>query len=237
MHVALDNDLWKEAFAEWVTTAEPTSNRAFELLNFSFNTSGFFLIIPKNTVLDKPIEIRIIHDDPELSFSHPLYFIRCGASSQVEIIERFESNTKSSFPAADGLINSLCYFYLEPNSIVRHIKWQDLPLTQHLVYKLFVSQQRDSHFETLAFDLGGKLVRNNVEVELEGQNTYTSLQAGFMASGQQGMDHQTRINHKSAHCESHELYKGIIDDQASRRIQWKSISPQGCSKNKCISTK
>src|SRR4030095_7423640 len=35
---ALENASWKEIFGEWITTSEPTSNRAFELLNFSFNS-------------------------------------------------------------------------------------------------------------------------------------------------------------------------------------------------------
>jgi len=223
LHEALENSSWEEVFGEWISTSEPSSNRAFELLNFTFNSAGFFLYIPKNTVLDKPIEIRVIHDEPEISFSHPLYFIRCGAGSQVELIERFEFNTASQFPLSDGLINSICYLHLEKNATVRHIKWQELPLTQNLVYKLFVSQQRDSRFETFAFDHGGQLVRNNVEIELEEQNTYTSLQAGYLASGHQSMDHQTRINHKVAHCESHELYKGIIDDQATGAFNGKVL--------------
>ena len=37
------------------------------------------------------------------------------------------------------------------------------------------------------------------------------------------MDHQTRINHKVPHCESHELYKGIIDGQASGAFNGKVL--------------
>ncbi|MEO5907338.1 MAG: SufD family Fe-S cluster assembly protein, partial [Saprospiraceae bacterium] len=102
-----------------------------------------------------------------------------------------------------------------------HTKWQDLPISQNLVYKLFITQFRDSSFETFAFDWGGNVVRNNVEVELEGHNTYTSLQAGYLASGKQSMDHQTRINHKVAYCESHELYKGIIDQYSTAAFNGK----------------
>jgi Fe-S cluster assembly protein SufD len=132
-------------------------------------------------------------------------------------------NSESQFPASDTLINSICFIHLDQNAIARHIKWQELPLYQNLVYKLFVTQQRDSRFETFAFDQGGQLVRNNVEIELEEPNTYTSLQAGYLATGHQSMDHQTRINHKVPHCESHELYKGIIDDQATGAFNGKVL--------------
>ncbi|MBK9981413.1 MAG: Fe-S cluster assembly protein SufD [Saprospiraceae bacterium] len=223
LYEAFENSSWKEVFGEFLSSSAPSANRAFELLNFSFNSNGFFLSIPKNTKIDLPIEIRIVHDDPEISFSHPLFFIRCGIGSQVELIERFENNSQPKNHTSEALINSLGYLYLENNAVVRHIKWQELPSTQNLVYKLFVTQQRDSRFETFAFDNGGLLTRNNVEIELEAQHTYTSLQGGFIATGQQSMDHQTRINHKAPHCESHELYKGIIDDQASAAFNGKVL--------------
>ncbi|MGB4849535.1 MAG: Fe-S cluster assembly protein SufD [Saprospiraceae bacterium] len=221
LHEAFENSSWKEVFGEFLSSSLPSSNRAFELLNFAFNSNGFFLFVPKNTIVDLPIEIRIVHDEPEISFSHPLFFIRCGTGSNVELIERFEYNRSGKNPSADALINSIGYMHLEKNAIVRHIKWQELPTTHSLVYKLFVTQQRDSRFETFAFDHGGQLTRNNVEVELDESNTYTSLQGGFLATGDQSMDHQTRINHIAPRCESHELYKGIIDDQASAAFNGK----------------
>ena len=216
-----ENPSWKEVFGKWVYPSELTPNKAFEFLNFSFIAEGFFLDIPKNLVLDKPIEIRIVHDEPETSFSHPLYFIRCGTGSKIEVIERFETNQSGFDHVHDTLINSMGYIHVEKNASVSFIKWQDLPLTQNLVYKLFVTQFRDSRFELFAFDRGGQLVRNNIDVELEENNTYTSLQAGFYASGKQSMDHQTRINHKVAYCESHELFKGIVDGQASAAFNGK----------------
>jgi Fe-S cluster assembly protein SufD len=218
---ALSSPTWSETFSKWFSIPNLTSNRAFELLNFAFNSNAFFLNIPNNLVLDKPIEIRILHDDADVSFSHPAYFIHGGAGSSISLFERFEKNILLPNHTTEGLINALGYIHLEKNARVKHIKWQDLPAGQNLVYKLLVTQERDSHFETLAFDFGGLTVRNNIDVELEESNTYTSLQAGYLAKGFQSMDHQTRINHLVPHGESHELYKGIIDGQASAAFNGK----------------
>ena len=201
--------------SRWLHTVMNTSNQAFELLNFAFHSGGILIEIPKNLSLSKPIEIQIIHDDPDISFSHPIYFIHAAEGSNVTVIERFEKNSTSPDATANGLINALTFIHLEKNAGVKHIRWQDLPETQSLVYKLAVAQSRDSRFESFAFDFGGDLIRNNIDVELDESNTYTSLQAGYLAKRRQSFDHQTRINHKMPHCESHELYKGIIDEQAS----------------------
>ncbi len=218
---AMELPAWKTILREWLMPDTPSSNHAFEMLNFAFQHGGVLLDIPKNLVLDKPIEIRILHDDPEVAFSHPLYLIQVGEGSAITVIERFEKNTNSDTTSEGGLINALGYIHLGKNAFVKHIKWQDLPDAQSLVYKLSVTQKRDSRFESLAFDFGGDIIRNNIDVELDESNTYTSLQAGYMAKRRQSMDHQTRINHKVPHCESHELYKGIVDEQASAAFNGK----------------
>lgn len=221
LHEAMDDTLWRNIFDRAVKPEAPDANQAFEILNFAFQSGGIFLDIPKDLKLDKPIEIQFVHDDPSISFSHPLYFIHAGAGSECTLIERFEENITPPPTGEIGLINSLGYIHLDKNAFVRHFKWQNLPGVQSLVYRLTIHQQRDSRFESLAIDFGGDIIRNNVEVELNESNTYTSLQAGFSASNRQSMDHQTRINHKMPHCESHELYKGIIDDQASAAFNGK----------------
>lgn len=218
---ALRDQSWKEVFDPWIQFGEVTVNKAFEFLNFSFQSAGLFIDIPKNTVLDKPLELRFIHDAEDQAMSQPLYFVRCGRGSQVTLIERFESIHSNQPASSTGLINALAYIHLDDSAALDHIKWQNLPSSQHLVYKLFTIQKKNSRFNSFAFDRGGKMVRNNVELELEESNTYSSLQAGYVASGQQSMDHQTRINHKVPHCESHELYKGIVDGQASAAFNGK----------------
>jgi len=206
---------WKDAFETQLLEYAADSNRAFDFLNFSFNTNGLFLDIPKGLKLDKPVEIRITHQDDQVSFSHPLLFIRCGQESEVSFFERLEHPIHNPEVIPEGLINSLLLFKIKKGARVHHVKWQNLPLQQNLVYKLAATQERDSYFQTFAFDIGGKVVRNNVEVDMLESNTYTSLQAGYMATGKQSIDHQTRIHHQVHHCESHEHYKGIIDDQAN----------------------
>ena len=91
---AMENTSLKSIFSKWLNPEYPDSNQAFEFLNFTFQSGGFFLEIPKNLVLDKPIEIHFIHDDPAVSFSHPLYFVHAGAGSSITLIERFEKNSE-----------------------------------------------------------------------------------------------------------------------------------------------
>lgn len=226
----LEDKAMESVFSKMVHLDSPSSNKAFEFLNFAFQSGGFAIDVPKNFNLDKPIEIQIVHDDEETSFSHPLYFIRANEGSSLSVIERFETNTFAASASKTGLINASAYIYVDKNAGIKHYRWQNLPLSQSLVYKLTASQQRDSRFETYAFDFGGQTIRNNIDVELEAINTYSSLQAAYISRQKQSVDHQTKINHKVPHCESHELYKGIIDDQASGAFNGKVYVHQDAQK-------
>ncbi|HJW29708.1 MAG TPA: Fe-S cluster assembly protein SufD [Saprospiraceae bacterium] len=218
---AINLPSWTTRFESRINMDKANSNQTFDLLNFSFNANGFFIDIPDGLILDAPIEVRIIHDDTTLAFSHPLYFIHAGQLSQVTLFERFEHPAGNGSLPTEGLINTLVMIHVDKGGQFRHIKWQDLPPSQSMVYQLKVIQQQDSHFETLAFDHGGQTIRNNVEADMVESNTYTSLLGGYMAKGKQSMDHQTKINHHVHHCESHEQYKGIVDDQASAAFNGK----------------
>jgi len=62
-------------------------------------------------------------------------------------------------------------------------------------------------------DLGGKTVRNNLSSHLQSSGTNTNLYGVYLAKGNQHIDNQSFIDHAHPHCESNELYKGIIDDK------------------------
>lgn len=226
----LDDESMRADFNRMIKAESPSSNQAFAYLNFAFQSGAFALDIPAGFVLDKPIEIRIVHDASDTAFSHPLYFVRAQQNSEITIIERFEHNHANSTSDQQGLINASAYISIDKNAGVNHYRWQNLPGTQRLVNILSAQQERDSRFTSYAFDIGGLTVRNNIHVELEDSNTYSSLQAAYMAQNKQSIDHQTRINHKVPHCESHELYKGIIDDQASGAFNGKVLVHQDAQK-------
>ena len=80
---------------------------------------------------------------------------------------------------------------------------------------VWASQARDSRFTSNVVTLGGHLVRNDLTVSLQAENCLSTLNGLFLAQGTQHIDNHTWMEHREPHCESHELYKGILDDRAS----------------------
>ena len=50
---------------------------------------------------------------------------------------------------------------------------------------------------------------------MAGENGYTSLNGFYLPKEKQLVDNHTRVDHLVPHCESHELYRGVIDDKAT----------------------
>src|SRR5439155_13490905 len=56
--------------------------------------------------------------------------------------------------------------------------------------------------------------RNETRVLLDGEGCEATVNGLYMASGRQHIDNFTVIDHAKPRCASHELYKGILNDQA-----------------------
>jgi Fe-S cluster assembly protein SufD len=61
---------------------------------------------------------------------------------------------------------------------------------------------------------GGALVRNNVTSVLAGEGVECTLNGLSLATSHQHVDNHTTIDHSSPRCNSHELYKSILDEKA-----------------------
>jgi Fe-S cluster assembly protein SufD len=63
--------------------------------------------------------------------------------------------------------------------------------------------------------LDGTLVRNNLNIEVNGVNCMTNLHGAYVLKSNQHVDNHTIVDHKQPHCESNELYKGVMDEKST----------------------
>ncbi|MHC4223193.1 MAG: Fe-S cluster assembly protein SufD, partial [Planctomycetota bacterium] len=78
-----------------------------------------------------------------------------------------------------------------------------------------IHQERDSRYRSHCVTLGSALTRNDINGVLDAENIRCTLNGLFLTRGTQHVDNHTRMEHRKPHCESHELYKGILDDTSS----------------------
>ncbi len=215
--MSINEALQDERFAAQVK--EQLSNWQYEpgqtlvTLNTSFARAGFFLNVPANTVVEHPIHFLYLQKSLEQAqMYHPQLLVMAGTSSQVNVIETYHQlAAESENPVYSNPANR---FFVGANAQVGHYKVQNIDQESFQTFNTNVVQQKDSTYSSYIADLGGRLIRNNLSVWLEGQNTHTDMYGLYLGDEQQHIDNQTFIDHAVPHCDSNELYKGILTDKS-----------------------
>jgi len=185
-------------------------NEAFVALNTAFLEDGAFIEVPPGVRLDAPIYLLFVSTADQPLASHPRSLIIIGDDSQANIVEDYLSIGDGAY-----FTNAVTEIVAGNNSLVAHYKLQDENEKAFHISTVDVHQARSSNFTHHSISFGGALVRNNVNVALDGEGAECTLNGLYVAAHNQHVDNHTVIDHIKPHCSSRELYKGILDDKAS----------------------
>ena len=195
-----------QAVVENTLTNELGQN-AFVALNTAFAQNGTFIHVAKGTIIQKPIHISNITVSGGAAFiTNPQMVIIAEESSEVSVIENYTAVNNGAY-----FTNALTRVVVGKNAHVHHYKLQNESVNAFQINNSIATQERDSTYSSYVLDLGGKTVRNNLSSHLQSSGTNTNLYGVYLANGEQHIDNQSFIDHAHPHCESNELYKGILD--------------------------
>jgi len=207
-----EDGLTKATTSEYLNKWASETNNSFMVLNTAFAQNGIFINVPDGLVIDRPIHIlNIAFTKDEPAVISPQKIIVAGANSKVTVIETYQQLTDSQ---QTYFTNTVTQLLLKQNAIVDHYKIQDEGAQSFFINNTEVEQMRDSTYNSYVVDLGGKLVRNNLSAVLKNSGTNTNLYGIYVGTNKQHIDNQTFIDHAYPNCNSNELYKGIITDNA-----------------------
>jgi Fe-S cluster assembly protein SufD len=120
---------------------------------------------------------------------------------------------------------NLCLYRLQgPNTSASH-------LTQ-----LEVMMQRGAQLRMCTVTLGGGHVRNNVVVRMKGEDCDLQADGLYLMDREQQCDNYIFVEHAQPHCNSRELYKGIVDDAARARFNGHVLVQDGAVKTEAYMT-
>ncbi len=184
--------------------------QAFVALNTAFLDDGAFVEISRGVALEQPIYLLFVSTAREPIASHPRSLVIVGEHSQAAIIEDYVG-------LEDGVYftNAVTEIVAGENSVVEHYKLQDESPAAFHVATVQAHQARSSSFTSHSTSFGGALVRNDVNVVLDGEGAQCTLNGLYVTADNQHVDNHTIIDHVKPHGVSRELYKGILNDKSS----------------------
>jgi Fe-S cluster assembly protein SufD len=191
-----------------LTRLAAVDRHAFVALNTALFEDGAFLFVPAKLVVETPVHVLHVATTAGAG-SHPRALLVASEDSQVRIVE--------SFVGLDGeayFVNAVTEIVVGQHAVVDHYRLQrESPRAYH-VGSLHVHMGRSATFSSHSIALGGALTRNDVFAVLDGEGGECTLNGLYVADGRSVVDNHTTIDHAKAHCDSHEVYKGILAGHA-----------------------
>lgn len=194
-----------ESFGQHFARYADYEQHALTALNTALWQDGVFIEIAPGIVVEGFVHLLFIGDGA--SATHPRNLIVAGRGSQITVIEtyvgkgKYFTNTVTEIVAGDG-------------AVVDHYKFENESLDAFHIGTVQIHQERSSNVTSRTIAIGGGLVRNEINVALTGEGASLSMEGLFVLSGKQHVDNHTIIDHVAPHCQSIELFKGILDENA-----------------------
>ena len=182
---------------------------AFTALNTALLHDGVVVRVPDHTVVEDPIHLVFVTSAANNRMTHPRVLVVAGEGSQVRLVESY-----AGLGDARYFTNAVTEIRGGQNAVIDHYKLLREGEDAFHVGSMHVALARSANFTSNAITLGGAIVRNEVDAVLGGEGVECTLNGLYLARGHRLVDNHTTIRHAQPHCNSHELYKGILDDQA-----------------------
>lgn len=200
----------EELIKKYIVREIDTKDYPFAHLNAALFSSGLFIHVPENCVVDVPVHVLSIVTDTNDFISQPQHIVILEKNSQLTLLEEYTSATSTAY-----LMNIVTSIHAGANSQLQHYKVQrENTLATHMA-NTFIVQQKDSTVALTNFSVGAKFARDDVLAQLQEAGAECRT-AGFyrLENDNQYIDYHITIDHAAPHSRSEMVYKGVLDKKS-----------------------
>ncbi len=186
--------------------ADPSPFRA---LNQSLPQAGYHIAVEKNVQIAETVHIIHIYDGNNV-IAQPNNLLTVGTGSKVAITEihtHLDSGATFSNIATEIELAANCKVGID---II-----QNGTSNSNQLHQVDVVLPGDSQFTQNTFSLSGGWIRNNTNVRITGSNSTANLNGFYIPSQKEHVDNHTVVDHLQPHCDSNELYRGVLLDSST----------------------
>lgn len=180
-------------------------------LNTMLAQDGVMIYVPRGVVMERPIQLVNIFNSaaPLMGVRRLVIVVEEGAKAQLLICDHTQNSeyrylSSQVIEAFVGQNASLDIYDIEESSD-----------TTSRYSQLYARQERDSHLIVNGVTLTSGVTRNDYHIELVGDNCTSTLGGMAIGSGHQHIDNNSDVRHLSAHCNSNQLFKYVLDEEST----------------------
>ena len=184
----------------------------FAMLNTALLDQGTVITINKGAQLERPLILYHLSDSSKgIVYSQSRNLILAKQDSAATVVEIYKNLPSEN----DSFHNTASEIYLEQNSRLNLYKIQTECSRAIQVDNTHIDQEKNSHIFCNTVTTSGNLVRNNLNINVNGEHCESRMNGLYLVNGRSHVDNHTLVDHRVANSYSNELYKGIVDDAAT----------------------
>ncbi|MDR1758268.1 MAG: Fe-S cluster assembly protein SufD [Bacteroidales bacterium] len=201
-------------FPEWVLPhlkeTEYVLNNDMVTLNKALFYDGFFIYVPDNVIADSPLQmVNLVRTtNPLLIPNRDIVILGKNASLKM-------AHCHDTIQHGKTLIDDVTHIHLGDGASLHYYKIENKEHDSLLFDHVFVEQGAGSRLYsgTLTFNAGH--AQNYLSTNLRGPHAEARLNGLYLVDKKQQIQNHVFVNHIAPDCKSHQLYKGIADEEAT----------------------
>ncbi len=228
---------YPELVAKYYGKLADTSKDAVVALNTMLAQDGVFLYVPRNVIVEKPIQlVNILRADVNFMVNRRvLIILEEGAQARLLACDHTMDNL-------DFLSTQVVEVYVGERAVFDFYELEESHSSTVRFSNLYVKQEAGSNVLLNGMTLTNGITRNTTQVTLAGEQAEINLCGMAIADKSQHVDNHTFIDHAVPNCRSNELYKYVLDEQATGafaglvlvRPDAQHTSSQQTNRNLCV---
>ncbi len=186
-------------------------------LNTALMGDGAVIRIAAGATIERPLHLLFVASGkPAASFVRSLVVVERGARAMV--IESHEGPAGSDYQ-----VNAALELFVGDDAHVDHVKIIGEGADALHVSTLAAAIGAHARFNAFSFTVGGAVVRNQLFLKFDGEGIVAGIRGATLLKGRQHADTTLVINHVAPDCQSREVFKTVLDDEAHGVFQGRII--------------
>ena len=204
----------KEIYGKLESAGQTPVKRPFAALNTAFATDG--VVIRATGPVAKPVAITYLHRD-ESSDAILHHVIRVEPGADLTLLE--------NGPAA-ARFNKVMEVDVADGAAFHHVRAQGRDHERRAATHVFARLGEKSTFKSFTLTVNGVLTRNEVVIELVGDDAVAHVAGAAVGDGDFHHDDTVFITHDAVGCESRQVFKKVLRNGATGVFQGKILVKQ-----------
>ncbi len=193
-------------------------------LNTAFMGDGAVIRIASGATIERPLHLCFVSSQkPAATFVRSLMTVAPGARAM--LIESHEGPSGSDYQ-----VNAALEMVVGDGAHVDHVKIIADGAEALHVSTLAAAVGAKARFNAFTFTMGGAVVRNQIFLNFDGEDTVAGIRGATLVRDRQHADTTLVANHIARGCQSREMFKTVLDDEAHGVFQGRIIVRHGAQK-------